>query len=183
MDIESPFERIARTRAAFKAKHGPAGDDLVAEIDRQLEARIVADPLFQFAALEFEKAERAMRIRAIEAAQKAADNGVTAALGALDARMWHGRILDLFISELKPGEKLLEVHWWKLVTTLRTRTYHELKAGCRMSVETNDAYFERNFDSDATRHAAEAAERERTNPPAPQYGRNLDFPNGVRPGR
>jgi hypothetical protein len=49
--------------------------------------------------------------------------------------------------------------------------------------ETNDTYFEKNFDSDATRRAAEAAEALRLNPPAPTYGRNLDFPNGVRPGR
>ena len=92
-------------------------------------------------------------------------------------------MVELFIAELKPGEKLLEVHWWKLVTTLRARSYAELKASCRMSVETSDVYFERNFDSDATRRAAEEAENLRLNPPAPQYGRNLDFPNGVRPGR
>ena len=88
MDIESPFARIARTRADFKAKHGPAGDDLVREIDRQLEARILADPLFQFAALEFEKAERAMRMRAIEAAQKLQSNGVKELEHAFGARMW-----------------------------------------------------------------------------------------------
>ena len=108
-------------------------------------------------------------------------NGVQENLALLDARMWHGRVLDLFIAELKPGEKLLEVYWWKLVTTLRTRTYHELKAACRMVVETNDTQFERSFESDETRRAAEAAEAERANPTAPQCGRNTDFPRGVRP--
>ena len=57
MEVESPFARIARTRADFRAKHDAAGDDLVAEIDRHLEARIAADQLLQFASLEFEKAE------------------------------------------------------------------------------------------------------------------------------
>ena len=110
-------------------------------------------------------------------------NGIAEHAQLLDARLWHGRVLDLFIAELKPGEKLTEVHWWKFVTTLRTRTYHELKAACRMVVETNDTQFERSFESDETRHAAEAAEAERANPRAPRYGRNLDLPNGIRPGR
>ena len=53
-----------------------------------------------------------------------------------------------------------------------------------MGVETNDAQFERSFESDETRRPAEAAEAERANPSAPKYGRNFDFgPSGIRPAR
>jgi hypothetical protein len=83
-------------------------------------------------------------------------------------------------SGFKPGEKLLEVGWWKLVTTLRTVTYHELRARCRFVTETNDVFFERNFESDQTRRNAEAAENLQMNPPPLRYGRNLDFPDGGR---
>lgn len=139
------------------------------------------DPRYQATATRVGQARIALRRVRIDVARKLQSNGVQENLALLDARLWHGRVLDLFIAELKPGEKLVEVHWWKLVTTLRTRTYHELKMACRMVVETNDAQFERNFESDETRRAAEAAEAERANPRAPMYGRNTDFPGGIRP--
>jgi hypothetical protein len=49
-----------------------------------------------------------------------------------------------------------------------------------MVAESNDAMFERNFTRDDDIRAAEAIERERADPSAPRYGRNSDFPNGVR---
>ena len=141
------------------------------------------DPLLAYAGHLY-RAGIKLRQQRIDTARRLQSNGITEHAQTLDARMWHGRVLDLFIAELKPGEKLLEVYWWKLVTTLRTRTYHELKAACRMVVETNDTQFERSFESDETRRAAEAAEAERANPTAPQCGRNLDFgPSGIRPAR
>jgi hypothetical protein len=63
---------------------------------------------------------------------------------------------------------------------VRARTRAELKAACRMVAESNDAMFERNFTRDDDIRAAEAIERERADPSAPRYGRNSDFPNGVR---
>ena len=162
---------------------GPDAQSHVAALRKQALDELRQEPRFQSIAGGVYRAGIALRRERMDVAAKLQSNGIKEHANELDARMWHGRILDLFTAELQPREKLLEVHWWRLVTTLRTRTYHELKAGCRMSVETNDAMFERNFDSDATRRAAEAAEHERLNPPPPQYGRNLDFPNGGRPGR
>lgn len=180
MEIESPFARIARIREQFLARF-PDGADLVLAADEKLAARIAADPLLVAYALDISQAEIAMRWRKIEADRKANDNGVKAAQGAFDARIWHPRIVDLLVAELKPNEKLVSVGWWKIETNLRTRTYHELKQGCRTVTETSDVFFERNFESDQTRRAAEEAENLRMNPPPLRYGRNTDFPNGGRP--
>lgn len=183
MAFESIPARIEKMREALRHDFGPDCASHIAAIDRELELAIQRDPLLAYASDLFYKAGIALRHERMDVAAKLQSNGIKEHANELATRMWHGRILDLFVAELQPREKLLEVHWWRLVTTLRTRSYHELKAGCRTVTETNDAYFERNFESDATRHAAEAAEHERLYPTAPQYGRNLDFPNGIRPGR
>jgi hypothetical protein len=178
--FESWFEKRC---ASLRADFGDAAEPVIAQIERDTEAQRQRDPLRVFANDRFYRAAIELKLSQTDIARRLQSNGIVEHAQTLDARIWHGRVLDLFIAELKPGEKLIEVHWWKLVTTLRTRTYHELKAACRMVVETNDAQFERSFESDETRRAAEAAEAERANPRAPQYGRNLDFPNGIRPGR
>jgi len=182
MEFKTTFERIDKMREALRHDFGPDAEGIIGEIDREIELQMQKDPLLVYAADLFYKAGIKLRQQRIEVARRLQSNGIAEHAQLLDARLWHGRVLDLFIAELKPGEKLTEVHWWKLVTTLRTRTYHELKAACRMVVETDTAQFERSFESDETRRAAEAAEAERANPRAPQYGRNLDFgPSGVRP--
>jgi hypothetical protein len=181
MEFESIPARIERMRQALRHDFGPDAENAIAQIDRDIEAQMQKDPLLAYASGLFYRAGIALRHQRIDVARRLQSNGIAEHAQTLDARLWHGRVLDLFIADLKPGEKLVEVHWWKLVTTLRTRTYHELKAACRMVVETNTAQFERSFESDETRRQAEAAEAERANPRAPQYGRNLDFPNGVRP--
>lgn len=181
MEFESIPVRIDKMRAALRADFGPDCESAIAQIDRDLEAQMQRDPLLTYASGLFYKATLALRQQRIDTARKLQSNGVKENLGLLDARHWSGRVLDFFIAELKPNEKLIAVDWWKLTTNLRVRTYHELKVGCREMSETNDSYFERNFESDATRRQAEAAEAERANPPAPLGGRNLDFPNGIRP--
>ncbi len=174
---------IAAEIDSLTVEFGPDAASRVAERRKQALAELTQAPRFQSIAREVYKDRIALRQQRVDVARKAASNGVTENLGLLDERHWSGRVLDFFIAELKPNEKLIAVDWWKLTTNLRVRTYHELKAGCREMSESIDAYFERNFESDATRRAAEAAEAERANPPAPRYGRNLDFPNGIRPGR
>jgi hypothetical protein len=181
--VDTLFERIEKMRENLRHDFGPDAESTIAAIDREIELQLEKDPLLAHARDLFYRAGIRLRQQRIDVARRLQSNGIAEHASLLDARLWHGRILDLFIAELKPGEKLLEIHWWKLVTNLRTRTYHELKSACRMVVETNDTQFERSFESDETRRQAEAAEAERAKPTAPQYGRNLDFPGGIRPER
>ena len=53
----------------------------------------------------FYRAGIALRRARIDTARRLQSNGIAEHAQTLDARMWHGRVLDLFIAELKPGEK------------------------------------------------------------------------------
>ena len=93
---------------------GPDAASHDAALRKQALDELRQDPRFRSIAAGVYKATLALRQQRIDVARKLQSNGVQEHLRLLDARMWHGRVLDLFIAELKPGEKLLEVGWWKL---------------------------------------------------------------------
>ena len=145
-----------------------------------------ASPIYGYFEREVRKDHIALRNQRTEVARKSAvqRHGAEGAQ-LLDARLWHGRVFDLFIAELKPGEKLTEVHWWKLVTTLPDSHLPRVEGGTSAGwlLRPTTPSLSALFKTTRPRHHAEAAEAERTNPRAPRYGRNLDLPNGIRPGR
>lgn len=181
MEFKTTLARIEEMRQNLRVEFEGDAESSIAEIDRAIELQMLKDPLYVFASELFYRAGIALRRQRIDVARKQQSNGIAENMNVLDARLYRGRLFDFLVGDLRPGEKLLEVGWWALKTNQRELTRAGLKAACRMSVETNDAAFERNFVSDANVRAAEAAERERANPPAAQYGRNTDFPNGIRP--
>lgn len=186
--MESIFSRIDRMRAALRDEYGLDAENTIAQIDRDIELQLQKDPLLNYAADLFSRASIALRRQRIDVARKLASNGVQENLALLDARMYAGRTLDAFIAGLQPGEKLLPggegVGWWKLTTNQRTVSRAELKRQARTSAEIDDHLFEAHFEpSDAAVAHAESAEAERNNPTAPQYGRQLSYPGGIRPDR
>ena len=79
------------------------------------------DPFLMYAAdLSLRQAGIALRHQRIDVARRLQSNGIAEHASLLDARLWHGRVLDLFIAELRtdvrPPERLVEVRWWELVT-------------------------------------------------------------------
>ena len=102
--------------------------------------------------------------------------------GVLDRHHWTGRILENVRGMMAVGERLERVDWFVLTTSRRQITRDEAKRAGRTVTETNDGFYARQFESDAQIREAEAAERQREEP-RPQYGRNTDFPGGIRPDR
>jgi hypothetical protein len=181
--MDSIFSRIDKMRDAFRAEFDVDAEGSIAEIDRALEAQMEKDPLLMYAGDLFYRASIEMRQKRIALARKLQSDGIAENMSALEYWLWDGRLIDQCRSELRkrPGEKLVQVSGFVLVTNHRSFTRAELKRACRMTVEIDDASFERNFNSDAAVHEVEAraAERERPNP----YGRQLNYPGGVRPER
>jgi hypothetical protein len=187
-NVESIFSRIDEMRAALRDEYGPDAEGLITQIDRDIELQLQKDPLLMYASDLFYRAGIALRRARIDTARRLQSNGVQENLALLDARMYGGRTLDAFIAGLQPGEKLLPggegVKWWSLTTNLRTVSRAELKRAARTAAEIDDHLFEQHFEpSDVAVRQGEAAEAERNNPTAPQYGRQLSYPNGIRPGR
>ncbi|MGA7762004.1 MAG: hypothetical protein WCA59_09670 [Candidatus Binataceae bacterium] len=135
---------------------GPDAASHVAALRKQALDELRQDPRFHSIAGGVYKATIALRQQRVDVARKAASNGITENLRALDLFLWDSRLVDHFTAELRQGEKLIEVKGFALVTNQRTRTRDELKRACRQVSEMNDIMFERNFTSDAAVHEVEA---------------------------
>jgi hypothetical protein len=186
MELESLFQRIARIRADFKAKHGAKADDLIAEIDKGIGARIALDPLLTWVGGEFYKAERKLLERDIEAA-KPLGNGIEERLRLLAA---HGvnavevEHIRMMAPHWEPGEALQIVGFHAVQMTKRTITRDEWQAYGRPESFSNDVSWARQFPAASAIRALEAAAAAQENP-RPSRNINQDFAatGGVRPSR
>jgi hypothetical protein len=167
MEFESIPARIEKMREALRHDFGPDAESDIREIDRAIESEIAKDPLLAYASNLFYKANIRLRQQRIEVARKLQSNGINENLYSLDILLWDSRLVDQLTVDFRPGEKLIEVKPFALVTNMRTRTRDELKRACRQLSEMNDTMFARNFTSDAEVHAAEARQRQRENSISP----------------
>jgi hypothetical protein len=178
-NVESIFSRIDKMREALRAEYGPDAENIIAEIDRDLEAQLQKDPLLMHAGELFYKANIALRKQRIDTARRLRSDGIAENRGQLELFLWDSRLIDHFTADLRQGERLVQVTGFTLVTNMRTRSRDELKKACRMTVEMNSAAFEKNFTSDAMVHEAEAraAYREQAAAPGRTGVTNSDWPN------
>jgi len=167
MEFETTFARIEKMREALRHDFGPDAESSIAEIDRDLELQMQKDPLLCHAADLFYKASIKLRQQRIDTARRLQSNGVEENRHALELLLWDSRLIDFFVTHLRPGEKLLAVTGFTLTTNMQVHTRAQIKTACRMTVEMNPAQFERSFVSDAQVREAEARQNQRENPIAP----------------
>jgi hypothetical protein len=154
-------------REALRAECGPDADSAIAEIDRDIELQIQKDPLLNYAADLFSRATIALRRQRIDVARRLQSDGIAENRHALELFLWDSRLVDFFVADLKPGERLVEVKGFNLVTNHRVRSSDELKRACRQVSEMNDLQFQKTFTPDAEVQAAELRAAYREQPAAP----------------
>jgi len=176
MDIESPESRIKAILANLREQG--VGEDWIQKIVEDYNAMLDRTPGVSHVRDQAMLALTAMRKRKADA--KAPTNGINELLSVLDRHHWTGRILENVRGMMAVGERLESVDWFVLVTNRRRITRDEAKATGRTVTETSDSFYARQFESDAYIRGIQA-DTERASQPAPKYGRNSDFPNGVRP--
>jgi hypothetical protein len=179
MDLESREQRINAILRNLLDQG--VTQDWVDKIVEGVNSMLERDPVVGYVRDQAMLALTAMRKRKAAAA-KAPTNGIDELMSWLEMRFWDGRVLENLRAMLKPGERVQEVDYFVVVTNQRRITRDEAKQFGRTVAETNDAYYARQFTNDDKIREAEAAERSREEP-RPQYGRNFDFPGGIRPGR
>ena len=114
----------------------------------------------------------------LERMQKANGNGVADFEQALVVHAWNGLEIDTIPRLLEPGEQLARVDFrWIETSKGRRISRPEIQEAAKPSTQSNGRWA-RNFVSDADLRELEAAEGADR---APTYGRNLDFPGGIRP--
>jgi hypothetical protein len=156
MEFESIPARIEKMRETLRHNFGPDAESDIREIDRAIESEIAKDPLLAFASNLFYRAGIRLRQQRIEVARKLQSNGINENLYSLDILLWDSRLVDQLTVDFRPGEKLIEVKPFALITNQRTRSRDELKRACRQVSEMNDQMYEKNFTGDAAVREAEA---------------------------
>jgi len=167
MAFESIPARIEKMREALRHDFGPDAENIIAEIDRDLEAQMQKDPFLMYAGELFYKASIGLRRQRIDAARKLQSDGIAENRHALELFLWDSRLIDFFVADLRQGEKLVEVKGFALVTNMRVRSRAELKGACRQTSEMNDQQFQKTFTPDAEVQAAELRQSMRENPIVP----------------
>jgi len=118
-----------------------------------------------------------------ERARKAAGDGIDERASESYAHRYHGLEVDGLRHLLQPGERVQEFAWLSVKTSQRTISRTEMRAAARPTTWSNESTWTRQFIPidqlvNLEQEELKAAQRAA----APTYGKNLDYPGGVRPG-
>ena len=94
------------------------------------------------------KTRIALTHQRIDTARRLQSDGFSELPPLLEKRFWDGRVLENLRAMLRPGERVLEVHYFVVVTDRRRITRDEAKRFGRTVAETNDAFYARQFIND-----------------------------------
>jgi|GEM_PF-5797314 len=173
MEIESRESKIKAVLEHLRSKG--VGEDWIDKIVADINRRMDDDPLVAHARDQATLALAAMRKAE---AVKPQSNGVADRINALSFWLWDVRLIEHFVADLRPDERLINVKPFVLETNQRSRTRDELKQACRFVTELNDQMFERQFNSDQAVHELETQQAAQAR--APMYGRQSDRPWSAR---
>jgi hypothetical protein len=164
---------VVRSRLATLAK-------VFVDIIEDRDTRKWPDLLFDFS----RDLREAIRREREHGRLKPATNGVDELAGGFHQHRYHGGEIDGLRRLLQPGERAQVVGWLGTKTNQRTVTRAEMRDAARPTTWSNDGTWARQFiplAQLATLEQEETHAAERAAAP-PTYGKNLDYPDGVRPG-